>query len=72
MTSLSHDIYSNRPKTNIIIKLSLCVIHVLQCFYNKDQFVQVYIYIRDSKMEGVPGQVEQLSKCGGRSTSFEV
>ena len=27
--SLSHDIYSDRRKNNIIIKLSLCVIHVL-------------------------------------------
>ena len=29
VTSLSRDIYSDRPKTNIIIKLSVCVIHVL-------------------------------------------
>ena len=29
MTSLSRDIYSDRPKNNIKMKLSLCVIHVL-------------------------------------------
>ena len=29
VTSLSRDIYSDRPKNNIIIKFSLCVIHVL-------------------------------------------
>ena len=35
VTSLSRDIYSDRPKNNTIVKFSLCVIHVL-CFYNKD------------------------------------
>ena len=29
VTSLSRDIYSDRPKNNIIIKFSLYVIHVL-------------------------------------------
>ena len=29
VTSLSRDFYSDRPKNNIIIKFSLCVIHVL-------------------------------------------
>ena len=37
-TSLSRDIYSDRPKNNTIVKFSLCVIHVL-CFYIKDPFV---------------------------------
>ena len=39
MTSLSRDIHSDRAKTNIIIKLKLklCVIHGLECFYNKGQ-----------------------------------
>ena len=37
VTSLSRDISSDRSKNNIIIKLSLCVILVLECFYNKDQ-----------------------------------
>ena len=27
--SLARDIYSNRPKSNVIIKSSLCIIHVL-------------------------------------------
>ena len=38
MSSLSRDIYSDRPKNNIIIKFSMfntCVI----IFYNKDQVV---------------------------------
>ena len=34
VTSLSRDIYSHRPKNNIKMKFSLCVIHVLQKFYN--------------------------------------
>ena len=29
VASLPRDIYSDRPKNNIIIKFSLCVIHVL-------------------------------------------
>ena len=29
VTSLSRDIYSDRPNNNIIIKFCLCVIHVL-------------------------------------------
>ena len=37
--SLSHDIYSDRPQNNIIIKFSLCVTHLLQWLYNKDKFV---------------------------------
>ena len=36
--SFSRDIYSDRPKTNIIIKFNLCVIHY-NGFYDKDQFV---------------------------------
>ena len=32
VTSLSRDIHSDRPKSNIIIKLRLCVIHVLSIF----------------------------------------
>ena len=34
VTSLSGDIYSDRTKNNIKMKFSLCVIHVLQKFYN--------------------------------------
>ena len=39
MKSLSRDIHSDRAKTNIIIKLKLCVIHGLECFYNKGQYL---------------------------------
>ena len=42
MTSLSSDIFSDRRK-RIIIKFSLCIIHVLS--------------LRDSKMEGVPTKI---------------
>ena len=40
VTSLSRDIYSNRPKNSIIIKFSLCVTHVLEWFHNKCKFVE--------------------------------
>ena len=43
VTSFSRDLYSDRPKNNIIIKFSLCVIHVLQRFHSRIQ-----------RMEGVP------------------
>ena len=43
MTSLWSDIFSDRQKHIIIIKFSLCIIHVLS--------------LRDSKMEGVPTKI---------------
>ena len=40
VASLPRNIYSDRPKTNIIIKFSLCEVNVLKLFfYHKDQFV---------------------------------
>ena len=46
VTSLPRDIYSDRPKNNIIIKFSLGKI-----VYNIDRF---FLSIRDSKMKCVP------------------
>ena len=50
VTSFPRDIYSDRPKNNIMIKLSLSVIRVLIML----EYRSICLSIRDSKMEGVP------------------
>ena len=50
VTSFPRDIYSDRSKNNIMIKLSLSVIHVLIML----QYRSICLSIRDSRMEGVP------------------
>ena len=54
MTSLQRDIYSDRPKHNIVIKFSLCVIDV---FLMVSLQGSICSSIRDSKMESVAAKV---------------
>ena len=54
MTSLQRDIYSDRPKHNIVIKFSLCVIDVLLMISPQRS---ICLSIRDSKMESVAAKV---------------
>ena len=51
VTSLSRDIYPDSPKSKIMIKFSLSVIHVSPCVMCHNGFT--ILSIRDSKVEGV-------------------
>ena len=52
LTSFSRDLYSDRPKNNIIIKFSVCVIHVLQWFHSRIQRIQRWkVYLQNYWVE---------------------
>ena len=62
VTSLSHDIYSNRLKTNIIIKLSLCAEYMCYSVFTIKINLFKYIYIEE---------IQRWKVYQGRRSSYQ-